>query len=120
MKFGDNFHQLSIPEWKSYNLDYNGLKYQIRNITQSNSSDLSQLHSAFIENFDYINLFIKTKFGELTRKFDHLQNQFNQLIKNINNYKNNHNHNTPSTMNNYNRLWSSIWMIYSINASNYL
>lgn len=81
MKFGDNFHQLSIPEWKSYNLDYNGLKYQIRNITQSNSSDLSQLHSAFIENFDYINLFIKTKFGELTRKFDHLQNQFNQLIK---------------------------------------
>lgn len=81
MKFGDNLQHLSIPEWKSYNLDYNALKYQIRSITQSNSSDLSRLHSSFIENFDYINLFIKTKYGELSRKFDHLQNQFNYIIE---------------------------------------
>ncbi|RCK57853.1 hypothetical protein Cantr_06124 [Candida viswanathii] len=81
MKFGDNLQQLSIPEWKSYNLDYNGLKYQIRQVTQSNSSDLSRLHTAFVDNFDYINLFIKTKFGELSRKFGHLQNQFNHIIR---------------------------------------
>lgn len=85
MKFGDNLPHLSIPQWKSYNLDYNNLKSQIRSITKSKSStnnDLSSLKQSFIENFDYINLFIETKYGELTRKFICLENQFKFINNN--------------------------------------
>ena len=85
MKFGDNLPHLSIPQWKSYNLDYNNLKYQIRSITKSKNptkKDLFSLKQSFIENFDYINLFIETKYGELTRKFICLENQFKFINNN--------------------------------------
>ena len=84
MKFGDNLPHLSIPQWKSYNLDYNNLKYQIRSITKSKTllKDLFSLKQSFIENFDYINLFIETKYGELTRKFICLENQFKFINNN--------------------------------------
>lgn len=85
MKFGDNLPHLSIPQWKSYNLDYNNLKYQIRSITKSKNptkKNLSSLKQSFIENFDYINLFIETKYGELTRKFICLENQFKFINNN--------------------------------------
>ncbi|EMG49126.1 hypothetical protein SBY92_000454 [Candida maltosa Xu316] len=84
MKFGDNFQHLSIPQWKNYNLDYNQLKYKIKQITthpsSSSAHDLSSLKNSFVDNFDYINLFIKTKFGELSRKFLTLETQFNNCL----------------------------------------
>ncbi|ABN64631.2 predicted protein [Scheffersomyces stipitis CBS 6054] len=80
MKFGNNLEHLSIPEWRCYNLAYNDLKYQIRQITQSKSTNLAPLHKAFIENFDYINLFVQTKHGELVRKFNYFDSYFNQLV----------------------------------------
>ncbi|CAK9438962.1 uncharacterized protein LODBEIA_P31860 [Lodderomyces beijingensis] len=79
MKFGNNLQHLSIPEWKSYNIDYNDLKYRIKQITKQDSRDLDELRSAFIENFEFINLFIATKHGELTRKFKNLEYVFNRL-----------------------------------------
>lgn len=80
MKFGNNLEHLSIPEWRCYNLAYNDLKYQIRQITQSKLTNLAPLHKAFIENFDYINLFVQTKHGELVRKFNYFDSYFNQLV----------------------------------------
>lgn len=68
MKFGKNLVHLSVPEWKVYNLDYNDLKTTIREVTQANSPNLRELHSKFLENFDYLNLFVLTKSGELSRK----------------------------------------------------
>lgn len=69
MKFGQNLACLSIPEWKVYNIDYNDLKASIRGITQKQEpASLVNLHGKFIENFDYVNLFLSTKTGELQRK----------------------------------------------------
>lgn len=73
MKFGNNLQYLSIPEWRCYNLDYNDLKISIRKITQSSSSDLRPLKASFIENFDYVNLFILTKLGEISRKLSYFK-----------------------------------------------
>ncbi|KAI5969864.1 hypothetical protein CANMA_001063 [Candida margitis] len=80
MKFGNNLQHLSVPEWKSYNIDYNDLKYKIKQITKQDTQDLSLLQSAFIENIDYVNLFIQTKYGELNRKFAYLESIFNNLL----------------------------------------
>ncbi|KAG7665706.1 uncharacterized protein J8A68_000726 [[Candida] subhashii] len=85
MKFGNNLQYLSIPEWKCYNLDYNELKYQIRSITQNhshNTQTLPKLKQSFIDNFDYINLFIATKYGELLRKYNYYEVYFHQLLNN--------------------------------------
>lgn len=68
MKFGKNLAHLSVPEWKSYNLDYNDLKARIRQVTQSPQTSLDGLQKAFVENFEYINLFVHTKHGELRRR----------------------------------------------------
>lgn len=67
MKFGKNLAHLSIPEWKVYNLDYNDLKAAIRDATNSSATDLSILYHKFTDNFDYLNLFVITKVGELAR-----------------------------------------------------
>lgn len=67
MKFGKNLAHLSIPEWKVYNLDYNDLKASIRDVTQAESTDLSLLYQKFTDNFDYLNLFVLTKTGEIVR-----------------------------------------------------
>lgn len=68
MKFGKNLEHLSIAEWKVYNLDYNDLKATIRDVTRDKNLDLSTLYRKFSDNFDYLNLFVCTKLGELSRK----------------------------------------------------
>lgn len=76
MKFGKNLAHLSIPEWKVYNLEYNDLKASIREITRQKSTDLSKLRRQFIDNFDYLNLFVMTKAGELERRLKVDTSQF--------------------------------------------
>lgn len=68
MKFGSNLNKLSIKGWKNYNLNYNHLKKLIRD-----DADLKTLNKAFIDNFNYINLFIKWKYQELNDKLVYLQ-----------------------------------------------
>lgn len=68
MKFGKNLAHLSIPEWKVYNLEYNDLKATIRDLTRQKSGDMTHLHRKFLDNFDYLNLFVMTKAGELERR----------------------------------------------------
>lgn len=74
MKFGNNLNNLSIKGWKNYNLNYNHLKKLIRD-----DNDLKVLNQAFIENFDYINLFIKCKYQELNDKLVYLQSLLNKV-----------------------------------------
>lgn len=68
MKFGKNLVHLSIPEWKVYNLDYNDLKAEIRAVTNLPNHDLSPLQHKFLANFEYLDLFVSTKSGEISRK----------------------------------------------------
>lgn len=69
MKFGKNLAHLLIPEWKVYNLDYNDLKSSIRAATLDPSPQkLKELAKSFQENFEYLNLFLATKYGEVSRK----------------------------------------------------
>lgn len=86
MKFGSNLSQLSIPEWRNYNLDYNLLKKTIKQVTDADETNLSALNHVFIENFNYINLFIKVKFDELFAKLKYLQNGFDQISSDSENY----------------------------------
>lgn len=77
MKFGKNLQHLSIPEWKCYNIDYNDLKNKIRQVTlDDKTSDLQLLYQLFVENFDYVNLFVTTKLGEMNRKLKYLGQVF--------------------------------------------
>lgn len=69
MKFGKNLAHLLIPEWKVYNFDYNDLKASIRTATLDPSPrQLKKLAKSFKDNFEYLNLFLLTKYGELSRK----------------------------------------------------
>lgn len=79
MKFGKNLAHLSVPEWKSYNLDYNDLKGRIRQVTQTPQAPLDDLQRAFVENFEYINLFVHTKHGELQRRLAFYHQVFLEL-----------------------------------------
>lgn len=79
MKFGKNLAHLLIPEWKVYNLDYNDLKASIRDATRLSSPDLAGLYQKFSDNFDYLNLFVSTKSGELSRKVRVYQDEFRVL-----------------------------------------
>lgn len=77
MKFGHNFDDLSIPQWRIHNLDYNHLKGEIRKVTESHPDaeqgpslkrNLRHLNRTFVEDFDRVSLFAITKHGELSRR----------------------------------------------------
>lgn len=82
MKFGKNLAHLSIPEWKAYNLDYNDLKASIREVTRKPNADLGPLRESFTGNFNYLNLFILSKYGELTRKIRVCEEGFDFIQQN--------------------------------------
>ncbi|EGV64131.1 hypothetical protein PSN45_003769 [Yamadazyma tenuis] len=81
MKFGKSLIELTIPEWKSYNLDYNDLKSQIRLVSESQVS-LASLNRKFLSNFEVINMFVKTKHADISRKLEHYDNSFDALLEN--------------------------------------
>lgn len=82
MKFGKNIDDLSIPEWKTYNLEYKELKCNLKRINDNKNSTLKPLYNKLIDNFNVINLFISTKYGELSRKVDFHENYFESLLAN--------------------------------------
>lgn len=81
MKFGKNFEDLSIPEWKNYNLEYNELKSTIKTLNTEGLTNLKPLYKQFLDNFDVINLFIATKYEELNRKFGYHQSHYEVILK---------------------------------------
>lgn len=81
MKFGKNFEDLSIPEWKNYNLEYNELKSTIKTLNTEGLTNLKPLYQQFLDNFEVINLFIWTKYEELNRKYGHYQRSYEIILQ---------------------------------------
>ncbi|KAF2656815.1 hypothetical protein K491DRAFT_691666 [Lophiostoma macrostomum CBS 122681] len=95
MKYGDTLRQRSIPEWGHYNIDYDYLKDLIKhNTTPGNGKALSIPgqgasidRAAFGDTFfdvlksqhDRINLFIKSKSGEIERRLEYIGKQLAHL-----------------------------------------
>lgn len=82
MKFGTQLKSKSVPEWKSYNIDYNDLKHRIRiatEVTHKNDAFLKDLRNAFIDQIDMVNLFLHSKMGEVKRRIVYVENTVEQL-----------------------------------------
>ncbi|CCH46223.1 Vacuolar transporter chaperone 3 [Wickerhamomyces ciferrii] len=86
MKFGSQLQKKSVPEWKSYNIDYNHLKFKIRIITDqsqkiNNTLLIKDLYNEFIEQIDMVNLFLNSKIGEIKRRIIYIENTIEHQIK---------------------------------------
>ncbi|KAF2280627.1 uncharacterized protein EI97DRAFT_388574 [Westerdykella ornata] len=94
MKYGHTLVQRSIPEWGHYNIDYDYLKDLIKqHTTPGHGTALSipgqgsTTETAFRDTFfqvlksqhDRINLFVKSKSGEIERRLDYIGRQLAQL-----------------------------------------
>ncbi|KAL9021332.1 MAG: hypothetical protein Q9185_001442 [Variospora sp. 1 TL-2023] len=96
MKYGDTLQQRSIPEWETYNVDYNDLKRLIKDRTtrgqgealtipgQSNEARALQafedeLFAHLVDQHQRVNLFVQSKAGEINRRLIHLDKQIGQL-----------------------------------------
>lgn len=80
MKFGAQLKSKSVPEWKSYNIDYNQLKFKIRITTETNNNKalINDLYNEFIEQIDMVNLFLASKIGEVKRRLIYIENLVEQ------------------------------------------
>lgn len=92
MKFGENLYYRSVPQWAPYNVEYNELKELIKLRTtrglaqpvvipgQGNPEDAWQaledeLFPILCQQYDRVNLFVRSKYGEIDRRLISLQRQ---------------------------------------------
>ncbi|KAF2127296.1 hypothetical protein P153DRAFT_424563 [Dothidotthia symphoricarpi CBS 119687] len=93
MKYGDTLRQRSIPEWGHYNIDYDYLKDLIKHHTTPGTNRAVSIpgqggtsERVFGDTFlkvlqtqhDRINLFVRSKSGEIERRLDHISNTLDQ------------------------------------------
>ena len=88
MKFGQYLEQYSVPQWAPYNLDYDNSKRIIREATQpglvhainipgqDTNDELTKegeqkLYITLSEELERVELFFKTKYGEIQRRLEH-------------------------------------------------
>ncbi|KAF2004945.1 hypothetical protein P154DRAFT_425413 [Amniculicola lignicola CBS 123094] len=94
MKYGDTLRQRSIPEWGHYNIDYDYLKDLIKHQTTPGAGKALSIpgqgettERAFLDTFfkvlkgqhERINLFIKSKTGEIAHRLEHAGKKLQQL-----------------------------------------
>ncbi|KZF25589.1 SPX-domain-containing protein [Xylona heveae TC161] len=97
MKYGNTLAQRSIPEWGSYNVDYNDLKHLIKVRTSrersstipipgsgdEDSSELQEFEKEFyaelVDQHERVDLFVQSKAGEVQRRLAHLQRLVDRL-----------------------------------------
>ncbi|CAN9289222.1 unnamed protein product [Alternaria alternata] len=94
MKYGDTLRQRSIPEWGHYNIDYDYLKDLIKHQTTPGTNKAVSIpgqgestERAFGDTFfnvlsqqhDRINLFVRSKSGEIERRLEHISKTLDQL-----------------------------------------
>ncbi|KAF1939735.1 hypothetical protein EJ02DRAFT_456608 [Clathrospora elynae] len=94
MKYGDTLRQRSIPEWGHYNIDYDFLKDLIKHQTtpgtnkaisipgQGESTERAfgdTFFKVLAEQHDRINLFVRSKSGEIESRLDHISKALEQL-----------------------------------------
>ncbi|KAK3316704.1 SPX domain-containing protein [Apodospora peruviana] len=95
MKYGEQFESESVPQWSLYNIDYNSLKHHIKaHTTKDQASAIAipgqrdtalskfedELYIELCRQHDRVNLFVKSKADELSRRLQHLSNQIHRLI----------------------------------------
>ncbi|MCJ1404989.1 hypothetical protein MMC11_008215 [Xylographa trunciseda] len=98
MKYGATLQQRSVPEWGTYNIDYNEIKHLIKRRTtrsqgqailipgQADANAASddfeeELYVELLDQHQRIDLFVRSKSGEIERRLDHLHRQVLNLIK---------------------------------------
>lgn len=81
MKFGDNLDHLSYPRWKCYNLDYNGLKKNIRLLSENRTGfSLARFNKEFEENVENTTVFLKIKRLDIQRKIESCERRTKDII----------------------------------------
>ncbi|TVY71500.1 SPX domain-containing membrane protein [Lachnellula suecica] len=96
MKYGQNFEAQSVPQWRAYNVDYNGLKHLIKVHTTRDQGQavaipghadvaLQNFEELFFvelrEQHDRVELFVTSKADEISRRLRHLEKLTSQLIE---------------------------------------
>lgn len=94
MKYGETLQQRSIPEWGHYNVDYDEIKHLIKEYTTPGSGkalaipgqeDIAGqdfedlLYDELVEQHARVNLFIRSKSGEIERRLDYLHDRLAAL-----------------------------------------
>ncbi|KAK3682104.1 hypothetical protein B0T22DRAFT_276055 [Podospora appendiculata] len=95
MKYGEQFEKESVPQWSLYNIDYNALKHYIKANTtkdQATAIAIPGHHDASLAKFeaelygelsgqhDRVDLFVKSKADEISRRLQHLSSRIHRLI----------------------------------------
>ncbi|KAI7286131.1 hypothetical protein KC345_g1319 [Hortaea werneckii] len=94
MKYGETLRQRSIPAWSHHNIDYDDIKHFIKEGTTSGRGKTvsipgrdddkrlefeSSLFAIFAEQHHRIDLFVRSKAGEIRRRIDHSKRLLSQL-----------------------------------------
>jgi SPX domain protein involved in polyphosphate accumulation len=85
MKFGSRLKQTSVPEWKSYNLDYNDIKRKIKLVTTIKNSNsrkdelVKDLYDSLVDQIDMVNLFLQSKVGEIKRRTIYIESLLDSI-----------------------------------------
>ena len=96
MKYGDTLLQRSIPKWQVYNVDYNDIKRLIKVRTTKNQARTiaipghdkeagasqefeDELYAELCEQHERVDLFVKSKTGEINSKLMSLEKDIEQL-----------------------------------------
>ncbi|KAK8256111.1 hypothetical protein IWZ00DRAFT_151201 [Phyllosticta capitalensis] len=96
MKYGNTLQQRSIPQWGTYNIDYDDIKHLIKEHTtpgsgkavaipgQGNQNDSEfedHLFAVLAQEHRRIDLFVKSKTGEIERRLNHITKQIDQNVR---------------------------------------
>lgn len=82
MKYGSELSSWSVPEWRAHNIDYNEIKLLIKRATQKGSRvDGDGLYQALVDEYNRINLFVKSKSGEIYRRIATCQRIVDKLAE---------------------------------------
>ncbi|KAF2665760.1 hypothetical protein BT63DRAFT_459338 [Microthyrium microscopicum] len=94
MKYGETLRQRSVPQWAYQNVAYDSIKKLIKEHTTPNRIKAvsipgqgdaveelfeNQLFDLLVEQHGNINLFVRSKSGEIDRRLDHLGNQLHNI-----------------------------------------
>ncbi|KAH7061466.1 hypothetical protein B0J12DRAFT_695610 [Macrophomina phaseolina] len=94
MKYGETLRQRSIPQWGPYNVDYDEIKHLIKEHTTPGSGKAvsipgqpdvnrghfeDQLFEILAQEHRRIDLFVRSKSGEIERRLNHVTKQINQF-----------------------------------------
>ncbi|KAK3331905.1 hypothetical protein B0T19DRAFT_438787 [Cercophora scortea] len=95
MKYGEQFEKESVPQWSLYNIDYNALKHYIKaNTTKDQATAIAipghrdtslakfeeELYRELSGQHDRVDLFVKSKADEISRRLQHLSSRIHRLI----------------------------------------